>query len=841
MSLEGVILDQLKSAKAKLLKKGFVPIPAHPKEKRPLGDWKEYNVSDWNKVLKCLRGVRSNIGVLTGEKSGIVVVDIDKKEPKEDEAPNDDYSAETGLSDWQEMIKEHGDPKTLKCRSPSGGLHYYFRWDDELGQSVATTSTRVMSRADGRLCGIDLRGDGGFIMAPPSSIKTGKYEWLDETEIAPLPTWIRNNILKTCNGLKKARHETKVKNHFINAFANDSITLEDFEVFKTSPYYQDHEVVNVDSYSRIILKETKDFDCTICKRRHVNHKNHPFLVRFGGKLLFVCRPNNGDQKHNVIVKKEEETSNEDDVKDTPHYLLMSELWTIAKRDSLKKYNNWIYRPLENKPCAYVKYLSYQEWVNKVLRKNKIYVSAPKRHLDILKHLEMYNDPDLPFLQRDRNVIAFRNGALLLDTNTFVPYSDATLKGVAARHCIDQDFTKSDYTPMFDQVVMHQLTGYDQEERKNIYNVVIGLIGRLFFDVGQYDKWAVALLLYGESRTGKSTLLNIIKAMFDISEVAILAANTEKIFGLENIIGKELLLVPEIPHNMKDTFDPTMLQSMIDGDFVNVAAKHAKATTGAFKTPIMMAGNVFPNYDDKKGAIVNRVPIFVFENFVTDKDTSIEEVVIKNELPNLIYKSLKIYYILRESHKGQSFWDFAPVYFRDNQEIARKATNWLHRFLTAPAEENASSTASYCVKKKVLPGADRIKVHIEDVKKAFMRYMKFNHPGQKYTWDDNDYSTFKSLGYEVERMHICKSCNNRAKGGKDKCCEEYDSANRTKRTFIYDLLIDRNEKSTSTYKIVPDAEEMTVDLEPTSPPLIKKRSILDGLAGSGAKRSRIRDC
>ena len=80
---------------------------------------------------------------------------------------------------------------------------------------------------------------------------------------------------------------------------------------------------------------------------------------------------------------------------------------------------------------------------------------------------------------------------------------------------------------------------------------------------------------------------------------------------------------------------------------------------------------------------------------------------------------------------------------------------------------------------------RITCKLEDVKKLFEQYVNFNYKSIKCKWDDTDYGTFKELGYEVLTMHICKSCGKQAKGGKDKCCSNYHSANRVKRvTIIY---------------------------------------------------------
>src|SRR5579885_1374887 len=54
------------------------------------------------------------IGILCGEASGLTVVDIDV--------------ADQGLDLWKSLIKEHEEPATFKVLTPSGGLHYYFKY-----------------------------------------------------------------------------------------------------------------------------------------------------------------------------------------------------------------------------------------------------------------------------------------------------------------------------------------------------------------------------------------------------------------------------------------------------------------------------------------------------------------------------------------------------------------------------------------------------------------------------------------------------------------------------------------------------------------------------------------
>jgi len=128
------------------------------------------------------------------------------------------------------------------------------------------------------------------------------------------------------------------------------------------------------------------------------------------------------------------------------------------------------------------------------------------------------------------------------------------------------------------------------------------------------------------------------------------------------------------------------------------------------------------------------------------------------------------------------------------------TSYLHRFVIAAPNKNKTRTECFYVRKVNKTGEDRISTPIEDVKKMFERYMKFNHEGKKHTWDDNDYSTFKELGYEVQKINMCKSCKRRAKGGKEKCCPNYSVANRVKKVMVMDLEIVRETLDPPSYQL-----------------------------------------
>jgi hypothetical protein len=113
------------------------------------------------------RWPEANIGIPTGERSGLLVLDVDA----------DDHGF-TGLIALQE---EHGQlPETLTVRTGGGGKHIYLKYPAgcEIRNSV------------GRLgLGLDVRGEGGYIVAPPSRTDKGSYEFLDRLPSAEPPEW----------------------------------------------------------------------------------------------------------------------------------------------------------------------------------------------------------------------------------------------------------------------------------------------------------------------------------------------------------------------------------------------------------------------------------------------------------------------------------------------------------------------------------------------------------------------------------------------------------------------------------------------------------------------------
>ena len=135
-----------------------------------------------------------NIGIATGNKSsGLVVIDLDVDKNK----GIDGYDV---LRDWQ---NKHGKlPETWQSITGRGGYHYFYK-------DAIVHSNRV-----GLYEGVDIRGDGGYIVAPPSVHPNGNiYEWEqgpEEYEIAQVDN-IVNDFLKGEKQRRDSEHKTNFK------------------------------------------------------------------------------------------------------------------------------------------------------------------------------------------------------------------------------------------------------------------------------------------------------------------------------------------------------------------------------------------------------------------------------------------------------------------------------------------------------------------------------------------------------------------------------------------------------------------------------------------------------
>ena len=152
-----MIAGHLRSAALKYAAQGLSVFPCKPRGKTPLT---KHGLKDATCDLDQIkawwdRWPEANVAIATGAISGTIVLDVDPRHGGDD-------SLATLEASFGKL------PETPTVLTGGGGLHIYFRHP---GIEIPNSAGRVGP-------GIDVRGDGGYVIAPPSIHASGnEYLW----------------------------------------------------------------------------------------------------------------------------------------------------------------------------------------------------------------------------------------------------------------------------------------------------------------------------------------------------------------------------------------------------------------------------------------------------------------------------------------------------------------------------------------------------------------------------------------------------------------------------------------------------------------------------------------
>lgn len=166
MSMNDQSANEVLQCALKYAQMGFSVIPVG-KDKKPLTNWKcwQSKKADEQKIKSWFaKTPGANVGIVTGEISGIAVVDVE---------------AGGNIDDL---------PKTIFSRTGGGGWHFFYKYDP---QRPVKNSTRIRHLTD-------IRGEGGYVVAPPSEHQSGNlYVWdapLSKESLSDFPYWILDKV-----------------------------------------------------------------------------------------------------------------------------------------------------------------------------------------------------------------------------------------------------------------------------------------------------------------------------------------------------------------------------------------------------------------------------------------------------------------------------------------------------------------------------------------------------------------------------------------------------------------------------------------------------------------------
>lgn len=176
-------------------RRGWRVLPVAERGKQPLGALVPNGVRNATLDEATIRGwwakqPAGNLGIATGSESGLLVIDLD---------------GEAGEQSWKTLREQHGFLPRTPISETGNGLHVLLKHPGG-----------VIPNRVSLLAGIDVRGDAGYICAPPSVHPSGqRYAWgpaltPERVALAPAPEWLLSLIRErsaTSNGAKRGGGE----------------------------------------------------------------------------------------------------------------------------------------------------------------------------------------------------------------------------------------------------------------------------------------------------------------------------------------------------------------------------------------------------------------------------------------------------------------------------------------------------------------------------------------------------------------------------------------------------------------------------------------------------------
>lgn len=587
--------------------------------KVPLGKWRETASSDPDVLKDLFRGDPSyNYGIVTGPES-CIVLDVDVK------------NGQPGLESLSTIFTEEEIADMVICDTPSGGLHLYFSSHDSDG---------LRNRA-GFMPGLDLRGEGGYIVGPGSRTLEGEYKLrlgCDLHNLPMIPDKLRLQLIAPKRDAFKSAMMVLTDESSVIQEGGRNETL-----FRVACVSRDSGMVEADCLTELFainesrcsppLDEEEVRQCVSSAytkgRDIVSYLDRFDATEKGMSELFLDR-------------------NSDDVIYVPEYksyaYWRNPVWamdsSLFMQRKVKELTD-LYREAQDtcqSRAAKAKQdgdeRSEAKWNSKASMYSGLHRKSGTRNgmanvLEIAKSEVVVN---LEKLDSDPMILAVQNGVVDLTAGTFRPEADKAMNlTMMSPVCFDREAE----CPQWREFI-RQCTLDDQELADYLQKMVGYMLTGLTSE-------QVLFFLHGLGANGKSTFINVVQRILGGYQRAIPAASLMVKNGgssgapnpdIAMLRGKRMVVSSELEEG--ERLSESLVKSLTGGD--TITARHLYGEffefTPSFK--LVMVGNHRPHIRGSDHGIWRRIRLIPFSNNVPaeQRDPGLESKLLE-ELPGIL--------------------------------------------------------------------------------------------------------------------------------------------------------------------------------------------------------------
>ncbi|NJD37236.1 MAG: DNA primase [Geobacter sp.] len=547
--------------------RGISVIPVRHKDKKPSISWKKYQQEhpDDETLVEWFSDAKMNIGIVTGSISGITVVDFDTEEAIADAA------ARGFLTEGPIVLT-------------SKGLHAYCKY--------ANGHRNFQKNPD--LPGIDLRGEGGYVVAPPSIHESGHiYAWLDgrglDQPLPEVPEWI---LIKPENKSRFLLSERITTNRNDNLFRYACSELAS-GIGEEDVWGEIQEANRTRCYEPLDTSELKALFDSALKYKSERAERLENLTDFGNAERLV-------RNYGHLIRY---------VPEFKKWLVWAETrWITDSHGVIDQYARATVRKIIDEANTL-----FDEWRNRTIRHSL--KSERKSLLDAMVGIAK-TMPGIPIrpseLDTKQDILNVLNGCIDLTTGTLCPHNPADL--ITKISCIDYD--PSAECPIWINFLNRVMDGNESLIRYIQKSVGYSLTGSI--------SEQCIFIPHGSGANGKSIFIGIIEHIMGdysihCSSEDLMVKN--KRGGANNEIARlrGARFVAAVETDEGNRFSESLVKTLTGGDTITARFLYGEHFEFSPTFKIWLACNHKPVIRGNDHAIWRRIKLIPFNVTIPDHD------------------------------------------------------------------------------------------------------------------------------------------------------------------------------------------------------------------------------